>query len=838
VLATKPAIKTLWFIILVAVAYFISARLSLFLAFENTNASPVWPPTGIALAAVLFLGFSITPGIFVGALCANILVLTGINLSFPESSLVSLFTALGNTLEAVIGAALIRRFVKGLDPFEDVKNVFIFIVFGVCISTMISASVGVSSFCFRTGQWGLFGRLWLTWWLGDTAGAIVIVPLFYGYSRARASGWKGFRPVEAAVALVVFVTVCIFVFFSNGLLRYLVLPLIVWVILRFGLFEVSLSTAVLSCLAVFGTAKNVSTLSPQDAGDALLFLQSFIAVIAITSLFLSAVVRKRKQTEDDLRAEKAFSDTLIDSVPGIFFVLDVQDHLVRWNHFLEEMNNLPGAELTGMDSLRNIHQDDKQLIHNKIHEAFTKGHSETEGRIVTKDGIRYFTFTGRKVEIHNTSFVVGSGIDVTARKLAELQLIEHQQALEKAIEKRTSQLVEVNATLANEIKEHKEIEHILAQSERKYRDLVEGANSIILRWTKEGKVTFINKYAQEFFGYSQEEIVGQNIVGTIVPLSESTGKNLSLLPRAIYSNPEIYTINENENIKRTGERVWISWTNKPVIDDNGNITEVLSVGNDITGRRNAEMTLNRTLEELAIAKERAEESDHLKSAFLATMSHELRTPLNSIIGFTGIILQGYVGPLNDEQAKQLGMVRASANHLLSLINDVLDISKIEAGQLQVSYRQFDLAAAIDRCIHSVRPAAENKNLSLIADINPNVQFIIGDQRRIEQILLNLLSNAIKFTDIGEVRLEVETDTEEWVTISVSDTGIGIKDKDMDRIFKAFQQVDFGTTRKYEGTGLGLHICQRLLDIMGGRIWVTSIWDVGTTFSFTLPLKRE
>ncbi|MBU0544600.1 MAG: HAMP domain-containing protein [Proteobacteria bacterium] len=244
-----------------------------------------------------------------------------------------------------------------------------------------------------------------------------------------------------------------------------------------------------------------------------------------------------------------------------------------------------------------------------------------------------------------------------------------------------------------------------------------------------------------------------------------------------------------------------------------------------------------TLNELAIAKEHAEASDRLKSAFLATMSHELRTPLNSIIGFTGIILQGIVGPLNDEQKKQLNMVRGSAQHLLSLINDILDISKIEAGQLQIADEKYNLRHTIEKAVESARPLADKKGLELTCSISPEIENINGDRRRLEQILLNLISNAIKFTEKGSVKIECERE-EGKVTVKVIDTGIGIKPEDMETIFKAFRQIDSGLTRKYEGTGLGLSICKRLVDIMGGNINVTSVWGSGSTFSFSLPEERR
>ena len=238
--------------------------------------------------------------------------------------------------------------------------------------------------------------------------------------------------------------------------------------------------------------------------------------------------------------------------------------------------------------------------------------------------------------------------------------------------------------------------------------------------------------------------------------------------------------------------------------------------------------------ELAVAKNKAEEADRLKSAFLATMSHELRTPLNSIIGFTGIMLQGLAGPLNDEQTKQLGMVNSSASHLLDLINDVLDISKIEAGQLEITSELFNMREVIDKVVLAVRPQFERKDLALVTTIAPDVDQIVCDERRVEQILINLVGNAIKFTEKGEVSIECEI-SNGWLMTRVVDTGMGIKAKDMDILFEAFQQIDTGLTRQHEGTGLGLSICKKLLEALGGEIWVESEWGVGSTFTFTLPM---
>jgi PAS domain S-box-containing protein len=238
--------------------------------------------------------------------------------------------------------------------------------------------------------------------------------------------------------------------------------------------------------------------------------------------------------------------------------------------------------------------------------------------------------------------------------------------------------------------------------------------------------------------------------------------------------------------------------------------------------------------ELVEARDAAESADRLKSAFLATMSHELRTPLNSIIGFTGIVLQGLAGPLNEEQKKQLGMVQNSSRHLLALINDVLDISKIEAGQLDVYGAPFPLRPSIQKTVSAILPLADRKGITVRTHVSPEVGEITGDQRRTEQILLNLLGNAVKFTDQGEVVVQCWRD-DGWIVISVRDTGIGIDPKHHRSIFEPFRQADTGLARKREGTGLGLSICKRLVELLGGSIAVESALGQGSTFTIQLPL---
>ncbi|MCX6692927.1 MAG: ATP-binding protein [Methanoregula sp.] len=229
--------------------------------------------------------------------------------------------------------------------------------------------------------------------------------------------------------------------------------------------------------------------------------------------------------------------------------------------------------------------------------------------------------------------------------------------------------------------------------------------------------------------------------------------------------------------------------------------------------------------------EQLKELDRLKSMFIATMSHELRTPLNSIIGFTGIMVKGMAGPINPEQKKQLGMVQESARHLLALINDVIDISKIEAGKIEASISTFDLADVIRDVQNTFAPQAADQGLAVNIQIPESIS-VTSDDRRIRQIIMNLVSNAIKFTDTGSVSLTVQKKGA-VIEVRVSDTGIGITGEDLKKLFRPFVRVQV-PGRLTEGTGLGLYLSQKLARFLGGEITAESEPGKGSVFTFSFP----
>jgi signal transduction histidine kinase len=245
----------------------------------------------------------------------------------------------------------------------------------------------------------------------------------------------------------------------------------------------------------------------------------------------------------------------------------------------------------------------------------------------------------------------------------------------------------------------------------------------------------------------------------------------------------------------------------------------------------------RLFREIADKSAQLEAASRHKSEFLTNMSHELRTPLNAIIGFSEVLTERMFGELNDKQAEYLKDIHASGTHLLSLINDILDLSKIEAGRMDLERSDFDLPNAIENALILVRERANRRGITLGSTIDERLRVIGGDERKVKQVLLNLLSNALKFTPEGG-RIDVGARLHDHVAeVSVADSGIGIAPADQDAVFEEFRQVG-AADKKAEGTGLGLALSRKFIELHGGRIWVESQVGVGSTFTFTLPVRRE
>lgn len=369
------------------------------------------------------------------------------------------------------------------------------------------------------------------------------------------------------------------------------------------------------------------------------------------------------------------------------------------------------------------------------------------------------------------------------------------------------------------------IDEKLLESRERFRIIAETASDTFVMINGENEILFVNRSAENIFGYTIEEMIGKSIK-MLMP-EDLRDKHTRSMKRYIDSGKKhiSWKAVELSGLHKSSKIIPLEIAfNEFTVKGNRFFTGIIR---DITDRRKAQ-------KELLIAKETAEAANHAKSEFLANMSHEIRTPMNGIIGMTELALDT---SLSKKQRDYLEMVRSSAFSLMTLLNDILDFSKIEAGKLDINSIDFCLRDTVQDTIKTFTVQADQKELRLVCHIHNDIpDALIGDPGRLRQIIVNLLGNALKFTEHGKIEFSVKRESlkKDKITLHffVSDTGVGISSKKIKDIFKSFSQADSSITRKYGGTGLGLAISKKLIKKMGGRLWVESKLDKGSTFHFT------
>ncbi|MBK9363741.1 MAG: PAS domain-containing protein [Rubrivivax sp.] len=520
----------------------------------------------------------------------------------------------------------------------------------------------------------------------------------------------------------------------------------------------------------------------------------------------------RREVEHSVRLREAL---LRQSQDGIL-MMDTDCRLIECNPAFAEMIGRLPAQAIGLS----LADWDPDFDVAQLRAAAGRGPaslSPFETRVVRPDGSRIDVEVAASViEVDGQRLIAAHCRDISERKRVTAELEQHRHHLQELVDARSA-----------------ELERALQQREQGLRftqSIADAIPGLVGYWDRDWRCRFANRSYSQWYGTTSEQMLGMRLVDVVG--AEVFERNRPILDAVMAGEPRHY---EREVVKASGERVH-TWTSAIPDLHEGRVDGFFVVVTDITAVKQAELGLKRLNEELTAARDRADAANQAKSAFLANMSHEIRTPMNAIVGLTHLLRREVgAGPVADRLAR----IDGAAQHLLAIINDILDLSKIEAGRLELEQVDFELEAVIGRVVELVADRVRAKGVELVVDTGHLPGRLHGDPTRLSQALLNLLNNASKFTERGSIVLRCERlhqdDQGLLARFEVSDTGIGIEPEHLQRLFQPFEQADSSTTRRFGGTGLGLTITRRLAELMGGEVGVDSAPGRGSRFWFTARL---
>jgi PAS domain S-box-containing protein len=799
----------------VALAYFVLAKLGLMLASINPSASPIWPPSGVALAAVLLGGPRLWPAIFIGAFAANVTI-TG-------SLTTSVIIALGNTLEGVIGGFLIQRWSGGSNTFTSPVRVAKFVLVSVGPATVTSATIGVLTLCVAgLAPWTNFSPIWITWWLGDAAGALTVTPVIVLWAQ---TDWRAFYERElrdtgavigcaVAVGLIGFSPLLPRSEYTSPLGFLAILPL-VWAALRRGPRDTSTVGLILGGFAIWATIRHTGPFGQIGMNEAFLLLLTFMISVSVPSLALSADVAVRRATEDSLRQIQAELDERVRERTAALadanmhmheaqrlanlgsWSWDIARNRIAWSEQLYAIYGRAPDQFHGTldEFIGFVHPDDRARLQASIGEALKSGPNFThEERIMRPDGsVRYLQSVGQVVrDEHGVAIrMLGVCLDVTERKQAESALHD---------------------------------------SEQSTRLLLEGVHDhAIYMLDTEGRVRTWNDGAARIKGYRAEDVIGRHFRHFYTEEDRAQGEpERSLAVAAAEGKYEA----QGWRIRKDGSRFFANTVVSAIRNDAGELIGFAKITRDITAQHEAQVALEQTREQLA-QSQKMEALGQLTGG----IAHDFNNLLMIVSGYAQI-LQRRLSEAKDRQA--IEAIRAAASRGERLTRQLLTFSRRQ----QLTPVVVDLRTRIGAVRDMLAPSLRG-NIEFVADIEDKIWPVQVDQGELELALVNIAVNARDaMPEGGTITLSARNVVlkpgsaagpleGDFVALAIIDTGTGMPAETVQRVFEPF----FTTKPVGKGTGLGLSQVHGFAAQSGGAVTVASEVGRGTVVTVYLPRAR-
>ncbi len=803
-------------ILALAWLYYVAAMWSLQFAFKETNASPVWLPSGIAFTGLLIFGFQLWPGIWLGAFLANLHIsLASHFLTVPAASFVLAFLiAWGNTAEAVLGVFLLNTLIGRRLPRFRIPHI-LKLAGVILVAALVSASVGVTAVSlFKSFPPAEYQTMWYVWWMGDVLSILILTPLFLAARYAPLKIQSAKRFVETLAMLVVIALVNSVIFGTKPGINtpffptiYLSLPIMVWSTYRFGYWGTIATSFITLVCGLQGTTNGLGPFVSADPVLSMLLLQSFVGILTLTGLVLAVALNERERAEEEVRRGSLRFQGLVENSQDMIVLMDDQ---ARVTYISPSVTKMLGYSLEEFrDYMAYVHPGDNAYVQGRLGQALAATGNIVDGqcRFRHKNGDwRWIEGTGHNL-LHDPAMraVVFNYRDITHRKEWE----EDQQRSKLSLQ----------------------------ESEQRFRSMADTAPVMIWMSGADMICTFFNQEWLDFRGQSMEEELGH---GWIQGLFPDDIKRCWTQYMKSFKAHEKFTM--DYRLRRAdGNYRWILATGVPRFTADGHFSGFIGSCIDITERKLAEEVLKRdkeSLEQLVDERSRqlVQTQQELKHAsrladigtLAATVAHELRNPLG-VIHMAAYNLKRK--NQNFENDKHLINIEKKVWEGNRIIDNLLSYSRIKIP----SYEQVPLNSLIEECIGVTRSKFHDHDIIIKKEYQaPAINFIEADPHQMREVFVNILNNACQAfpNKTGQVEILARAEDSNQVRVVFKDNGAGIEQEDLQKVFEPF------FTRKSKGTGLGLTICNELVTLHHGKIEIASRTGEGTSVNVILPISRR